>query len=98
MMQRKQVRVTSDEKLIVHNVRHFFEKEKLKQQSIMRNEAIRRTAMATGIGMTMVKSVKRELMTAGDFSSPVKRYKDSRVRVFCDDFDREAIRLAVHDF
>ena len=64
----------------------------------MRNEVIRRTAKATGIGMTTVKSVKREFMTAGGFSSPVKRYKESRVRVFPDDFDREAIRRAVHDF
>ena len=79
MMQRKRVRVTSGEKLIIHNVRQFFEREKFKQQSIMRNEVIRRTAKATGIGMTTVKSVKREFMTAGGFSSPVKRYKESRV-------------------
>ena len=65
MMQRKRVRVTSGEELIIHNVRQFFEGEKFKQQSIMRNEVIRRTAKATGIGMTTVKSVKREFMTAG---------------------------------
>ena len=54
--------------------------------------------MTTGIGMTTVKSVKREFMTAGGFPSPVKRYKEMRVRVFPDDFDREAIRRAFHDF
>ena len=59
---------------------------------------MRRTAKAIGIGMTTVKSVKREFMTAGGFSSPVKRYKESRVQVFPNDFDREAIRHAVHDF
>ena len=64
------VRTVCALELIVHNVRQFFEREKFKQQSIMRNEVIRRTAMATGIGMTMVKSVKREFMTAGGFSSP----------------------------
>ena len=64
----------------------------------MRNEVIRKMAMATGIGMTILKSVKREFITAGGFSSPVKRYKKLRVRVFPNDFDREAIRHAVHDF
>ena len=39
----------------------------------MRNEVIRRTAKATGIGMTTVKSVKREFMTTGGFSSQVLR-------------------------
>ena len=73
MMQRKRVEVTSAEKLIVHNVKQFFEMEKFKQQSIMRNEVIRRTAMTTGIDMTTLKSVKRDFMIAGHFSSPVKR-------------------------
>ena len=63
----------------------------------MGNKVIWRTTMATGIGMTTVKSVKRELMTAGGFSSPVKRYKELRVRVFPDDFNRETIRCAFHD-
>ena len=48
--------------------------------------------MATGIGMTIVKSVKREFMTASGFSSPIKRFKESRVFY---DFGSETIRHAI---
>ena len=51
-MHRKRVRVASGEKLIVHNVREFFEKKKEQQRSIKRNLVIERTAMATGLGTT----------------------------------------------
>ena len=94
------VRVTAKEKVIVHNVRQFFEKEKHEQRSIRRNEVITRTAMATGIGTTTVKMIKKEYYVEhGDFDSTAgKRYKKERFRVYPDDFDREAIRRTVHDF
>ena len=46
----------------------------------MRNEVIRRTAKATGIiGMTTVKSVKREFMAAGQVVFPAQ-LRDIRSR------------------
>ena len=63
------------------------------------DEVITRTAMATGIGTTTVKMVKKEYVEHGDFDNTAgKRYKKESFRVYRYDFDREAIRHTVHDF
>ena len=50
--------------------------------------------MATGLGTTTGKLVFKK---GGELSSPEKRYRKSRVRVYPDDFDRVAIRRSIHD-
>ena len=90
------VRLTSQTKQIVENVRQFFEKERRTGKSIKRMQVLERTAEATGIS---VRSVWSEFIDCeGKFFTPVKRYAMSRVRVNPDSFDREVIRRAVHAF
>ena len=45
--------------------------------------------MATGLGTTTIKVIKREFMAEREFSSPAKRYNVGKVRLFPDDFDAQ---------
>ena len=86
----------SGEKSIVMNVRAFFEKEKAQGKSIMRERVIDRTASATGIGKTTIKRISKEFRSEGEFETPTKRYKRSRVRINLDDFSTDIIRREIH--
>ena len=72
-------RLRSGEKSIVMNVRVFIEKEKAQGKSIMRECVIDRTASTTGIGKTTIKRISKEFQSEGEFETPKKRYKRSRV-------------------
>lgn len=97
-MSRQGKRLRSGEKDIIMNVRAFFETEKRKGKSILRNSVIDRTAKATKIGKTTIKAISREYRGKSDFESPAKRYENNRVRINPDEFDRAALRRTIHDF
>ena len=93
------VRLTSQSKYIVENVRQFFEKERSVGMSLKRSCVVERTASATGISIRSVRNVHKEFIAQdGTLLTPLKRYAPSRVRVNPDEFDREIIRRVVHDF
>ncbi len=57
-------RLDSQAKLVVQNVRSFFEKERHQGKSICRNQVVHRTANATGISVRSVSSqLERSLST-----------------------------------
>ena len=89
-------RLRSGEKSIVINVQAFFEKEKAQGKSIMRERVIDRIASATGIGKTAIKRISKEFQSKGEFETPKKRYKRSRVRINLDDFSTDIIRREIH--
>ena len=93
------VRLTSQSKYIVENVRQFFEKERSVGMSLKRSCVVERTASATGISIRSVRNVHKEFIAQdGTLLTPLKRYASSRVHVNPDEFDRETIRRVVHDF
>ena len=92
------MRLTSSQKRIIINVKSFFEKEKDQQQSIKREQVVARTSIATGVGKTTIKKISKEYREEGQFESPMKRYTMERVRLYPDDFNREALRRTVHQF
>ena len=96
-MAQKGVRVTSGQKKIISNVRSFFEKERELQRSIKRDQVVARTSLATGVSESTVKRVSKEYRVEGEFKSPEKRYVKDRVRLYPDDFNRDAIRRIIHD-
>ena len=57
---------------------------------------IDRTASATGIGKTTIKRISKEFQSEGEFETPKKRYKRSRVRINLDDFSTDIIRREIH--
>ena len=57
---------------------------------------IDRTASATGIGKTAIKRISKEFQSKGEFETPKKRYKRSRVRISLDDFSTDIIRREIH--
>ena len=96
---RKGVRLTSQSKYIVQNVRQFFEKERSVGMSIKRSCVVERTAAATGVSVRTVKYINKEITSQdGTLLTPLKRYSASRVRINPDEFDREIIRRVVHEF
>ena len=92
------VRLTSQSKYIVENVREFFETEKRTGKSILRDRVLERTAQATGVSRRTVASIHASMTEDKQFLTPVKRYTASRVRINLDAFDRELIRRTVHSF
>ena len=52
----------------------------------------------TGVPTRSVRRILAEKQSSflGAFKSPIKRYKQSRERIFVDDFDRDAIRRKIH--
>ena len=85
------VRLTSQSKYIVMNVRKFFEEEKRTGKSKLRERVLDRTATATGISRTTIQRIRKTLTTDKHFLTPIKRYITSRIRINPDSFDREAI-------
>ena len=97
-MVQKGVRLTSGQKRIIINVRSFFEKEKDRQRSIKIEQVVARTSIATGVGETTIKKISKEYREEGQLESPMKRYTMERVRLYPDDFNREALRRTLHQF
>ena len=56
-----------------------------------------RTSLATGVSESTVKRMSKEYRVEGGFKSPEKRYVKDRVRLYPDDFNRDAIRRIIHD-
>ena len=70
------------------SVRKFFEKEREKQKSILRDQIVKRTSAACGVGTaTVVRICKEYEGNSGLLSSPEKRYAASRVQIVLDDFN-----------
>ena len=70
-----------------------------KQKSILRDQIVKRTSAACGVGTaTVVRICKEYEGNSGLLSSPEKRYTASRVQIVLDDFNVEAIRKEVHAF
>lgn len=89
----KGVRLTSQSKYIVENVRQFFEKERTVGMSLKRSSVVERTAAATGISVRSVRNIHKEMLSQdGTLLTPLKRYSASRIRINIDEFDREIIR------
>ena len=59
MRPRQGVRLTSQSKYIVENVRNFFEKEKIQKRS---KRVLERTHLATGVIETTAKRIRREII------------------------------------
>ena len=90
-------RLPSQAKYVIMSVRKFFEKEREKQKSILRDQIVKRTSAACGVGTaTVVRICKEYEGNSGLLSSPEKRYTASRVQIVLDDFNFEAIRNEVH--
>ena len=93
-------RVRSGEKRIICNVYNYFEQQSKKQKVATPLKYSQKTAEATGFARRTVDKIVREKhgLEGGEFSSPAKRYKESRVRTDVDSFDVDAIRRTVHKF
>ena len=92
------VRIKSQTKIVVENVRKFFESEKTKGHRRAVN-VVQRTAQATGLSIRSVKRIHQEYVSHDcKFLTPVKRYSVSRIRVNPDSFDRAVIKRLVHGF
>ena len=88
-------RLPSQAKYVIMSVRKFFEKEREKQKSILRDQIVKRTSVACGVGTATVVWICKEYEgNTGLLSSPEKRYTASRVQIVLD----EAIRKEVHAF
>jgi len=95
----KGVRLTSQSKHIVENVRQFFEKERSVGMCLKRSCVVARTAAATGVSVKSIHNIRKECLSQdGEILTPLKRYAATRVRVNPDEFDREVIRRVVHAF
>ena len=77
----------------------FFEKEKQEQRSLLRNQVVKHTAMACGIGTTTVSRLHKDFQGhEGLLPSPEKRYVESWVQIALDEYDVAAIHKEVHQF
>ena len=91
--------MSSQAKYIVNSVHEFFEKEKAKQKATLRDQVVKRTAAACGIGVTTVIRLHKEYGDSGGIlSSPKKRYDETRVQLVLNEVDVEGIRKEVHEF
>ena len=70
-----------------------------KQKSILRDQIVKRTSAACGVGTaTVVRICKEYEGNSGLLSRPEKRYTASRMQIVLDDFNVEAICKEVHTF
>lgn len=93
------VRLTSQSRQIVENVRQFFEKEKAYKSTINRMAVLKRTADATRVSERTVSKIHKDYIAHdSQLLTPVKRYTVSRIKVNPDAFDKEIIRRTVHSF
>ena len=91
------MRLVSQSKYIVENVRQFFEKERSVDMCLKRSCVVERTAAATGISVRSVRNIHNEFLSQdGKLLTPRKRYSTSRIRINPDGFDREIIRRAFY--
>ena len=92
-------RLPSQLKYIIESVYAFFEKEKQEQRSLLRNQVVKRTAMACGIGTTTVSRLHKNFQgRKGLLPSSEKRYVESRVQIALDEYNVAAIRKEIHQF
>ena len=95
----KGIRLTSQSRRVIENVRQFFEREKTEGRSVKRLRVAERTSMATGVSVRTVHEIHKEsVANDGLFFTPTKRYAKNRIKVNPDSFDREVIRRIVHSF
>ena len=74
------VRLTSQTKHIVENVRKFFEKEKT--NAIKKMQVVQRLSQATDLSEKCLRNIHNEYVSLdSSFFTPVKRYTASRARV-----------------
>ena len=101
-MASKGKRVRSDTKFIVCNVYDYFERESQKNMKVHQGgvKLKKKTVDATGLSKRTVDAIlaEKRSLGGGEFESPRKCYKKSRVRVDPDDFDISAIPKTVHQF
>ena len=91
------MRLVSQSKNIVENVRQFFEKERSVDMCLKRSCVVERTAAATGISVRSVRNIHNEFLSQdGKLLTPRKRYSTSRIRINTDGFDREIICRAFY--
>ena len=77
----------------------FFEKEKAKQKATLRDQVVKHTAAACGIGVTTVIRLHKEYGdSSGILSSPKKKYDETRVQLVLNEVDVEGIHKEVHEF
>ncbi len=95
----------SQARAVVHNVTAFFEEEKnANALKVPISNAIKRTATATGVSVSSVKKIKREVKSLDDsemsiLSTPGKHRKRPSFRnCNIDDFDKCVIRQTIQDF
>ena len=68
------------------SVRKFFEEEREKQKSILRDQIVKWTSAACGVGTATVVWIYKEYEgNSGLLSSPEKRYTASSVQIVLDD-------------
>ena len=66
------VRVNSQTKYVIEGVRAFFEEEKRRGRSFLRERVIDRTAQATNISKSTIKNIHHSLTQDGHFLTPTK--------------------------
>ena len=87
---RKCVRLGSQSKQIVENVRAFFEKENACKLTINRMAVVKRTTEATGLSEITIRDIhKGNVARDGQLLTPVKRYTTSRIQINPDTFDSD---------
>ena len=69
-------RLSSQAKYIVNSVREFFEKEKAKQKATLRDQVVKHTAAACGIGVTTVIRLHKEYGDSGSILSSLKKKQE----------------------
>ena len=91
------VRLSSQTRQVVKNMRRFFEKEKECRSTINRQAVVKRTAEATGISEGTVRDILNEYLACDShLLTPAQRYSVSRICINPESFDREEIRRLVH--
>ena len=85
---------------IICNVYNYFEQQSKKQKVATPSKYGQKTAEAIDFARRTADKIVREKQSleGSEFSSPAKRYKESRVRIEVDSFDVDAIRRTVHKF
>ena len=97
-MGRQGKRLSGTAKKIVQNVSEFMALEKRAGRSILRMNVVERVAKACQLSTSTVINIRRQAKHGDEFKTPTKRYTTSRTQINVDDFDRAAIRRAVHGF
>lgn len=97
-MGRQGKRLSGTAKRIVLNVTDFMMMEKHAGKAIQRMNVIQRVARACQLSTSTILNIRRQAENTHVFNTPKKRYKLDRRQIIVDDFDKQAIRRAVHRF